>query len=96
MSDTNPEYSPSIHAGGLRPATLLPYTDDGYSEPTWEDVRALMRIAQLTGSGAGDLAGVSARKVRRWACPPDSNDHLPIPYAVWRLLLLETGLVTLN
>jgi len=95
MSDIRPE-TPLDRAGSLRPSTLLRFSDQGYTEPTWEDLRMLMHVAQLSGSRAGDLAGVSSRKVRKWASPPSHPDHLPIPYAVWRLLLLETGLVTLD
>lgn len=96
MSDANPEQNPQIPVATLRPATLLRYTDEGYSAPTWEDVRTLIGITGLSNSAMGDIAGISARKFRKWACSPESNDHLPIPYAVWRLLLLETGFVALD
>jgi hypothetical protein len=96
MSDTNPENNPLNLANGLRPETLLRYTDERYSAATWEDVRDFMRLTELTGSRAGEIVGVSARKIRRWLCAPGSEDYQPIPYAVWRLLLLETGFVTLD
>jgi hypothetical protein len=77
----------------LRPATLLRFVDQDYSKPSPGDVRALLHLKNLTASMAADLTGVSSRTVRKWTSQTDSPNHAPIPYAAWRILLIETGIV---
>jgi DNA-binding transcriptional regulator YiaG len=94
MSDTPPERTAPDLAGSLRPSTLRRYTDPEYSAPTWEDVQFFMHLAQLSASGVADLVGVSSRTVRKWTSPTGSPNNAPIPYAAWRLLLVEKGCVS--
>lgn len=86
----------------IRSATLLPF-GQGYEPPTPDEVRALLVIAghvagkdKLTGSEAAQLVGVNPRNVRKWTAPCDSSNHVQIPYAAWRLLLLHAGIVDLE
>jgi hypothetical protein len=44
-----------------------------------------LAIAQVTG--------VTPRTVRKWLAPPEAENHALVPYAAWRLLLIETGVV---
>jgi len=76
-----------------RPATLLPFHDPGFVAPTHVDVRAVTRRYKLTGASVARITGVLPRTVRKWHASSDVANHAPIPYAAWRLLLIETGLV---
>ena len=52
---------------------------------------------QLLGTTAEQLAGLvgvkDGRAVRRWLSPPTAKTHAQIDYAIWRLMLLEAGLI---
>ena len=84
MSEERAEYKV---AGELPAATLLPYGDPGYREPTPEDIRLALHLGGLTGSQTGALLGVDGRTVRRW-----TGGERDMPYSAWRLLLIEIGL----
>lgn len=89
----------------IRPSTLLKY-DNGWTQPTPLEVRSLINFLNLSGSKVANLVGIrNNRTVRKWQEVKeivDSGDHEgetnrnknDIPYAAWRLLLLEAGLVT--
>ena len=71
---------------GLNPNTLLPYTD-GWERPTGDDMRIIMKLAEFTGSAAGNYAGVEGRTIRKWvAGAPGAT------YAGWCLLVYAAGL----
>ena len=72
---------------GVRPETLYK-TDDGFLQPSADEVREVLRLAELTGAAAGVLTGVNSRTVRKW-----SGGETAIPYAAWRLLCQYVGLV---
>lgn len=72
----------------IRSTALLPYEDENYTPPTCDEFRAAMKLARLTGAAAGTLLGVQGRGIRRWI-----GGEREIPYAAWRLLLIETRLV---
>lgn len=78
---------------GPKPATLLPFRDPEFVAPTHIDVRAITQRYKLTGSAVASLTGVLPRTVRKWLAPPGVANHAAIPYAAWRLLLIEVGLV---
>ena len=62
----------------LRPAA------DGWSQPTGEEIREVLRRAGLSGSQTADVLGLGSgggRTVRRW-----TGEATPIPYAVWAIL----------
>jgi hypothetical protein len=74
--------------------TLRLYADPGYRTPAPEDVRAVMQLLGTTAEELALLVGVKdGRAVRRWLAPPTARSHAQIDYAIWRLMLLEAGLV---
>ncbi len=72
----------------IRTETMLLFRDENYEPPTGEEVRALLRYADLTGVEAGLVAGASDRGIRYWT----GGDRV-ISYSAWRLLLVYAGLV---
>ena len=84
--------------GGIRNTTLRAYVDD-WEQPTSAEVRALIehlrkvRTEKITGQIIANLVGVNPRNVRKWSAPEDTSNHVRIPYAAWRLLLLYAGIV---
>ncbi len=78
MTDVN------IRLECLRPA------NDGWEQPTGEEIREVMRIAGFTGAQAAKALGLGAkgdRTVRRWI-----GQDSAIPYAAWALLCDFAGL----
>ena len=74
---------PIIRLECLRPA-------ESWSHPTGEEVREVLRLAELTGGVAAKRLGLGAkgdRTVRRWV---GEDSH--IPYAAWALLCDFAGL----
>ncbi len=69
---------------GVRQECRLPFADERYQAPTPAEVRAIISHLRLTGSEAGRLTGVNGRTIRKW-----TGDASNIPYAAWRLLLIE-------
>ena len=85
------EISPHYPGGNeiiLSHETLLPFAQ-GWRHPSSEEVRELIKKANLTGSQVADLIGVTSRTIRRYI-----GGEKPIHYAEWRLLLIYTNLVT--
>lgn len=78
---------------GPDPATLLPFDDPAFMAPSHNDVRAVTQRYRLTGSALARVTGVTTRTVRKWLAPPGVENHAPMPYAAWRLLLIEAGIV---
>jgi hypothetical protein len=78
---------------GPNPMSLLPFHDPAYESPTNEDLRAITQRFSLSGAGVARLTGVLSRTVRKWMSAPTVSNHSPIPYAAWRLLLIESGTV---
>ena len=78
---------------GPDPATLLPFDDPAFVSPSHNDVRAVTQLYRLTGSALARVTGVTPRTVRKWMAPPGVENHAPMPYAAWRLLLIEAGIV---
>jgi hypothetical protein len=69
-----------------RPGLFEAYTLE-WTPPTVEEFRELLRVADLPASAAGQLVGVSQKKIRKWA-----GGEGEVPYAVWRLLCIYGGL----
>ena len=73
----------------IRPECLRPYAD-GWEQPTGEEVRMVVNLANFSGSQAAKALGLGSqggRTVRRWI-----GEETPIPYAVWALLCNYAGL----
>ncbi len=86
MTETRAEYQVSGQPAAPRQETLLPYAH-GYSPPTPEEIRTVLRLTGLTGAAAADLVGVTGRTVRKWV-----GAEREIPYSAWRLLTVYAGL----
>ena len=75
------------------------FDDPAYRPPTPEEVRSLLHLARWTARDAVRRLGVDAdlesgiRLVDSWCTRRDDDGHRPIPYATWRLGLIEAGLV---
>ncbi len=93
MSETQSTYWVSGLSIGPRKELLLQFSNPNYEFPTSEDVKALVKQFNLTGGSVATLTGVEPRTVRKWMAPDSAANHSKIPYAAWRLLLLELGLV---
>jgi hypothetical protein len=93
MSETRASYLVSTQQAEPDKATLLPFNDPEYREPSWQDLRAVIQHLGWTGSQVGEFTGVGSRTVRKWTSPPDTSNHSPVPFAAWRLLLIAAGLV---
>jgi len=92
MSETQAQYRVSGLSEGPKPASLLPFSDPDFKPPTHIDIRAVTQRFGLTGTDLARLTGVLPRTVRKWLAPPDIANHSPMPYAAWRLLLIESSL----
>lgn len=71
----------------VRTEARLPFASERYMPPTKDEFRTVTQVLGLTGSAVGKLLGVEDRTVRRWI-----GGDREIPYAAWRLLLIEAGL----
>jgi hypothetical protein len=93
MSEERPIYRVSSRTK-LRPETLLRFTDPDYQAPDHEDLRTLKDLSGKTGGELAAMAGLQdARTFRKWTAPPAANQRAQIPYAAWRLLLIELGMI---
>lgn len=93
MSEENAVYRINTKPRNLPAATLLKFNDLNYQSPTAEDVRTLKDISEKTGRELGELVGVEPRTFRKWTAPESANQKTKIPYAAWRLLLIELNLI---
>ncbi len=66
---------------------------DGFRQPTPEQVQDLFRLAGWTQTEAAQKLGVDVSTIRRWHTRKAAKEHVPIPYAAWRLALILSGLV---
>ena len=78
----------------------LRYDDPQYQPPEPEEVAALIAIMGWSQNDVAKKTGVKwdwkkgSSTVRRWKTSKSSREHRDIPYAAWRLLLLESGVVS--
>lgn len=67
----------------IRASCLCPFAQ-GWSKPTGEEIREVLRLAGFSGSQAAKALGLGEkgdRTVRRWI-----GEDSAIPYAAWALL----------
>lgn len=86
---------------GDRPC-LLSFTDPDFEAPSDEDIGDLFSLLKENGLHRKDIAlicGVayyesnkSSPTVKNWSRPSDDPKSVAIPYASWRLLMIETSL----
>ncbi|MDN7880080.1 transcriptional regulator [Burkholderia aenigmatica] len=71
----------------IRPASLRRFADD-WEVPDSNAIRAVLKLAKLTGGEAARRVGIhDSRTVRRW-----TGGETAIPYAAWALLCEIAGL----
>lgn len=86
MSEEKGQYNVKRKPGVIRPACFRSY-DDGFEQPTPDEVRSLLDALEIKAEEAAKFSGVaSARSFRRYLAPSDSKQARGIPYAQWRLL----------
>lgn len=93
MSETRQKYCVSDLPEDPNEDSLLPFSDINFKPPIWTDIRRVTHQHSLTGSEVAQLTGVKPRTVRKWLSPPEAENHSPMPYAAWRLLLIELDIV---
>lgn len=102
MSEENVKYiidnAPSLESfKGLDCVQL--YSDPLYKPPTPAQIDDLIKAAGWSQSDTAKLVGVSysagkgSGTIRKWRAPVESKEHRSIPYAAWRLLLINAGVV---
>lgn len=102
MSEKSPIYksdsTPSLEAFKNKPSARR-FDDPEYIAPTPEEVKALRLAAGWNNRNIADIAGYpynpkkGNNTLRRWQFPTAHKEYTAIPYAVWRLLLIEVGVV---
>ena len=90
MTETKGRYNVKPVPGAIRGSCFDTFDQDTYTQPTPEEVRELINRIGLSGNQVAALVGASSgRVVRKWQAAGDVNNKANIPYAAWRLLVLE-------
>lgn len=86
MSEERGQYNVERKPGVIRPGCFRSY-DDGWEQPTNQEVRNLLDALDIRAEEAASFSGVaSGRSFRRYLQPPETKGARGIPYAQWRLL----------
>src|SRR5690625_5728177 len=93
MSEGDPLYRTANSDTAITPRALLRSDDPAYQRPTYQDLRALKDRSGETGGSLAQRLAVDPRTWRKWTAPPEAKNAQQIPYAAWRLLLVERGVV---
>lgn len=59
----------------------------GQLRPTRDEVRAMLRVLDMSGADVARLTGTTSRKVRAWAGDEDNA-----PWAAWHVMAVYVGL----
>ena len=84
-----------------RRESMLRYSNPRYRDPTPDDVESLLHICGWSQSEVAERLGITSTPgqgsstVRKWKTPTSEPNYRQIPYAAWRLWLLESELVKL-
>jgi len=81
-----------------RRACCLPITNSRYRQPNRMEIEAVIEHIGCTQSYFAQFLGVASSSrgsstVRRWLTSAESGEGRGIPYAAWRLSLVESGIV---
>ena len=93
MTDHQATYTTSTSKLQITSKHLLKYDEPGYVPPSYKEVKLLKDMSGMTGGQLANLAGVNQRTFRKWLAPPEAQNSAQIPYAAWRLLLIECGII---
>ena len=80
----------------------LHFNDPKYTSPEPEEVAQLIRLAGWSQTQVANLVGVKSdpkrgsSTIRKWKSHKAKDDHRPIPYSAWRLMLLHAGVVAID
>ena len=82
----------------LQSPSVRLFSDPLYSAPSSEEVIKVANYLGLSQRQLANLVGVHSNNkgsstIRKWKAPEDKSEHRPIPYAAWRLMLIEAELV---
>tara|TARA_A200000159_G_scaffold137138_1_gene137135 strand:+ start:1800 stop:2138 length:339 start_codon:yes stop_codon:yes gene_type:complete len=91
---TTPE---TLEAFRNRPCSL-PFFDQNYRPPTPEEIHNLRKLMGLSQANLARVLGVSfnekgSNTVRKWETAEGKENHRPIVYATWRLMLAVAGII---
>ena len=82
--------------------SALPYGEAGFRLPYPEEVKRLREITGWSQAATAKLVGAQfnpkkgSTTIRKWQTERGKKEHREIPYAVWRLMLLYAGVVTVD
>jgi hypothetical protein len=75
------------------------FSDSEYQAPAPEEIARLIELVGWSQSDVAKITGVNynskkgSSTVRRWKAAKTDTQHRAIPYAAWRLLLINAGVV---
>ncbi len=78
------------------------FDDPQYRPPTPLEIDGLIKLAGWSQReaalvvGANFTPGKGSTTIRKWRAKEGAPEHRVIPYAAWRLMLLEAGVVVLE
>lgn len=83
-------------------ACCLKWTDEGYQHPEPKDVAELIQLTGWSQNDVAKIVGVNfdakrgSSTIRKWKTQKSKDDHRPIPYSAWRLMLLYAKVVNVD
>ncbi|MBJ7539879.1 helix-turn-helix domain-containing protein [Marinomonas transparens] len=72
---------------------------EGFVYPSPDEIKAIRLYLELSQIDVAKLVGATFKEgkgsqtIRKWETEEGKTEHRKIPYSVWRLLLIETGIV---
>lgn len=67
-----------------------------YEVPNPDAFREWLKANEMTGADAARIVGVDSRTIRRYTAPPDQHGARQLPWAIWMLLQLYVGEVSVD
>lgn len=94
MSEESGKYevSSNIKFTAISERSKLLFSDPAYRSPSPAEITTAIRLTGLSSAEVGKIIGVDPRNVRRYK----SGQIKVMPYAVWRILILYLGLVSMD
>ena len=91
--------SPITPSALKKRACSKPFSDSRFKPPSAEEINSVIAIGQWTQVDVAYIIGISSSEkgsatLRRWKSDPESPSHRQIPYAAWRLMLIEAEVIT--
>jgi hypothetical protein len=67
-----------------------------YEVPKPDAFREWLKVHELTGAEAARIVGIDSRSIRRYTAPPDQEGARQLPWAIWMLLRLYVGEISIE